>query len=217
MQQSIDPKDPSKLVEYRSAISPEKRKRILELTELGTSIKKTCELAEVSWATITRLIRVDPLFSEQWRTARDVGADALSDLLCDLYDNCVSTTDVAIARGKSENIKTTVAWRSPHKYGPRVDINVNHTVDLSGALNDAEKRAIPILAATKMDGFSAGLGIEEKAKAMVLNERYAEMDALRVKAREQISSMPVIDAELYSEREIEQEQEDTDDGVDKYL
>jgi hypothetical protein len=51
--------------------------------------------------------------------------------------------DVQRARLRCENIKWKVARRHASKYGDRLDVNLNQTVDIGSALSEAMQRVLP--------------------------------------------------------------------------
>ncbi len=82
----------------------------------------------------------DPLFANSFEQARQEGLENLADALITLADD---TTDVQRARLKSDNYKWLLSKRKPSVYGDKVDIHVSQTIDISTALNEAKKRALP--------------------------------------------------------------------------
>lgn len=58
--------------------------------------------------------------------------------------------DVQRARLKSDNAKWLLAKRKPSVYGDKVDIHVTQTIDITGALSEAKKRALNIRDVTPM-------------------------------------------------------------------
>jgi len=56
--------------------------------------------------------------------------------IADQYEN------PGIARVKLESVSKFLAWMQPEKYSERLNLNVQHTVDILGALEDAKSRVI---------------------------------------------------------------------------
>lgn len=137
-------------------ITPEQQAEILKQYGEGISLKKLCRTIGISWTTLAELIRTDTLFSTQWDLARIRGADILSDELGTMYDDAQTMVEAVVAKGKSDNLRTIVGWRNPAKFGPKLNVDVTHSVDLSKALQQAEHRAIPILEQAQIDrGYGA--------------------------------------------------------------
>lgn len=82
----------------------------------------------------------DPKFSQEFGRARSEGLELIADTLLTMVDD---VPDVNKARLKSDNIKWLLSKRKAHTYGDRLDVNVNHTVDIGGALAEARSRALP--------------------------------------------------------------------------
>jgi hypothetical protein len=72
--------------------------------------------------------------------ARQEGLEHLADGLITAHDDHV---DVQRARLRSDNAKWLLSKRKPSVYGDKVDIHVTQTIDISGALAEARKRALP--------------------------------------------------------------------------
>ena len=78
-----------------------------------------------------------PEFSNKFENARQEGLEHLADQLIKIDE---TYTDVQRARLKSDNYKWLLSKRKPMTYGDRIDVNVNQTVDISMALNEAKER-----------------------------------------------------------------------------
>lgn len=81
----------------------------------------------------------DPLFQNDFEQARLEGLEMLADQLITIVDEY---QDVQKARAKSDNYKWLLSKRKPQIYGDKIDVNVNQTVDIGGALKEARQRAI---------------------------------------------------------------------------
>lgn len=82
----------------------------------------------------------DPLFQNTFEHARQEGLEQIADGLLTAHDDYV---DVQRARLKSDNAKWLLSKRKPSVYGDKVDIHVSQTIDISQALSEARKRALP--------------------------------------------------------------------------
>jgi len=121
-------------------IEPSKQDDILRLAANGTPIAQIEKLCDISWETIARFAIKDPLFAKKWTENRSIGADKIADQLLTVYDEAQTVADAMIARGRSENIRTIVGWRNPARYGPKLNVEVSHTIDLTKALEQADTR-----------------------------------------------------------------------------
>lgn len=81
---------------------------------------------------------MDTVFGSDCSRALELGFEIQADSLHTIADDY---HDVQKARLKSDNLKWILARRVPHKYGDRLDINLNQTVDITGALLEARNRS----------------------------------------------------------------------------
>lgn len=79
----------------------------------------------------------DPEFDAQASSAQNSGFEIQADGLLTIYDE---EEDVNKARGKSDNLKWVLARRAASRYGDKMTLDVNNTIDLKGALSDARAR-----------------------------------------------------------------------------
>lgn len=82
----------------------------------------------------------DLLFGNRYEQARQEGLEQIADGLLTAHKDDV---DVQRARLKSDNFKWLLSKRKPAVYGDKVDIHVSQTIDISAALTEARKRALP--------------------------------------------------------------------------
>lgn len=137
------------------------RSELIRLIGEGLSFRSAAKQAGVSLDLLYKLLKSDPLFRTEWEQARKDAADTLSDDVLDAFDGAETVADAMIARGRSDNLKTVAGWRNPTRYSPRMNVEVTHTVDLAGALRQAEMRTIPILEQAQLE--RSGSGIPETA------------------------------------------------------
>lgn len=81
-----------------------------------------------------------PLFTANFDRARNEGLEHLADQLIKIDE---LHQDVQRARLKSDNYKWLLSKRKPAIYGDKIDINVNQTIDIGTALQEARQRALP--------------------------------------------------------------------------
>lgn len=77
-------------------------------------------------------------FTARLSRARNIGLASRADSLLDDLD--VEEPNVPLLRLKSDNTRFYLTVHRPEKYSPRVDVNVTQTLDLQGAINDANAR-----------------------------------------------------------------------------
>ena len=82
----------------------------------------------------------NPDFNNTFEQARQEGLEHIADGLITIADDYV---DVQRGRLKSDNAKWLLSKRKPSVYGDKVDIHVSQTIDISTALTEARKRALP--------------------------------------------------------------------------
>lgn len=84
----------------------------------------------------------NPDFFELCERARAAACWFLEDQLLFVADDY----DGKVARTKMDCIAKILAYRDPKRYGNKMDLNVTQTIDISGALDRAERRVIDVTA-----------------------------------------------------------------------
>lgn len=102
---------------------------------LSTIIKELC----VSESAFQAHRREDPIFADKFHAARQDGIELIADSLMNVANEFA---DVQRGRLHSDNIRWLLSKRKPDTYGERIDLNVNQTIDISGALKEAKQRAL---------------------------------------------------------------------------
>ena len=127
-----------------------------ELTKLHPNIAANIEaiLSELAQGQIIKKVREKYHIPEHaWRKsnlrsslfnravifARSQGYDEIADSLLEIPD---TYNDVQRANLKSANIKFLLGKRKPEVYGERVDINLKGSIDLVGAIREAQDRVL---------------------------------------------------------------------------
>jgi hypothetical protein len=82
-------------------------------------------------------LRGEPEFGNEIDLARARGYDALADSLLDAHERIENPQQ---AKVYSDNARWLLSKRSPRKYGDTINLNVNHALDLTVALDAAERR-----------------------------------------------------------------------------
>lgn len=125
---------------YPSDIQADEAK-ILDLLANGQTLAKACESAGLSTGQFMQRLPKRTSLSHAFICARDAGAEVLADSLLGITEQ---EADVNRARLKSDNIKWILSRRHAAKFGDRIDVNVNTTIDLTGAINEARNRLRPV-------------------------------------------------------------------------
>lgn len=110
---------------------------MLETAAKGGTLDAICKAGGLDRAGLWRLVDSNNTFREKFTRARDKGYDELGESLLTIPD---TYEDAAKARLKSENIRWLLARRAASRYGDRLEMNVNGTIDLNAALNEASMR-----------------------------------------------------------------------------
>lgn len=120
-------------------LTAEQKETALRMAAEGRAIQKIGDAINFNACKWLELERHDPAFAKEFADARFYGLEYLADGLIDIVDDY---QDVQKARVKSENIRFLLSKRKPHVYGDRIDVNLNQTVDIKGALAEAEARVL---------------------------------------------------------------------------
>ena len=115
--------------------------KILDLLANGQTLAKSCESVGLSTGQFMQRLPSRTSLAHAFICARDAGAEVLADSLLGLTD---TEADVNRARLKSDNIKWILSRRHAAKFGDRIDVNVNATVDLTSAISEARNRLRPV-------------------------------------------------------------------------
>lgn len=113
--------------------------KVLQMLMEGKSATAIVEALGIVSSTLVSWRERDALFEKAYSRAREVGFDAQADHLDIIAEN---TVDVQRARLMCDNVKWRLARVAPHKYGDRLDINVNSTVDIAAAIEEGKRRAL---------------------------------------------------------------------------
>lgn len=105
------------------------------------TIKEACE--RLSWSTdLYRRMRAQfPAFDQAVMRAREMAQDALVDKM---HDIAATEPDVNRARLKVDTIKWTASKIKPRVYGDKLDITLDHRIDIGDALAAARSRVVQL-------------------------------------------------------------------------
>lgn len=129
-------------------LSEEHKKLAINMAIEGQTIQKIADTLCIDAYHFWKSRQDDPDFSNKFAQARQEGIHLAVDKLDTVHE---AHPDPQVARIVSDNIKWKASKLNPGTYGDRLDVNVNHTVDLGGALADAKNRALASTARTMID------------------------------------------------------------------
>lgn len=121
----------------RLSLVAEDEQIIISMLHQGLTKKAICAELNISEHNMFKYLKQNPLFNKQYKEAAAVGYDALADSLLTINQ---TEPDVLRARVVSDNIKWLLARRKPETYGDKLEVNMNATVDIAGALAEARGR-----------------------------------------------------------------------------
>lgn len=125
---------------HNKVYSPEVAERVLSLMREGKILSDIAQVIGVDVETIQTWRMKYPTFGIECSRAQELGFEVQADSLHTIPD---TYDDVQRAKLKSENLKWLLARRAAHKYGDRLDINLNQTIDIAAALSEGRRRALP--------------------------------------------------------------------------
>jgi hypothetical protein len=128
----------SGLVPAPIVLTPEQKNQALDLAVEGKTLGQIHAALGVGAAVFWRERQKDPDFSLAFTRAREEAAHLVADRALTVVEEYA---DPARARIMLDAIRWHTSKRLPHVYGERLDVNLNHTVDIGGALADARRRA----------------------------------------------------------------------------
>lgn len=121
-------------------LNDDQKNTAVELALKGSRLKEIRDAIGVSVGQFQSVLESDISFAARFARARATGHDEKAETLLTIPDE---EPDVQKARLKSDNVKWFLAKLKPETYGDRIDLNVNQTVDIGGALADARARLLP--------------------------------------------------------------------------
>lgn len=126
-------------VSKQSLVSSGAFQKILEAISLGEPMVKACRLVSIKPMDFLRWLDANPSYQTEMSRARTIGHDVMAESLLTIHEDI---EDVAKARLASDNKKWLLARVASSKYGDKLEMNVNGSIDLNAALNAAQQRLI---------------------------------------------------------------------------
>lgn len=119
-------------------LTPEQLETALRMAHAGKSLQQIHTELGVSAQYFWEYRRKHPEYNENFSQARDEGYDVLADGLVGITERI---PDVQRARLESENMRWLLARRKSRVYGDKLDLTVQHTIDIAAALTEGKRRA----------------------------------------------------------------------------
>jgi len=102
----------------------------------GRTLTAACDMVRLSIPAFKKYVNDDETLTELYEDALQRGNDALMDALLDVDTHAIyGNTDSKMAKVQSDNIKWVLAKRDPGRFGDKIEIK--HEVSLDRAITDA--------------------------------------------------------------------------------
>ena len=124
-----------------AAITIKQAQAVIDDIYAGTGLKQALSNQGVVNSTFYQFIATVPALANDYTRAQQARAEMLVDEIVHISD---TEPDVNRARLMSDNRKWYASKMQPLKYGERMELNVNQTIDIAGALSIARQRALPV-------------------------------------------------------------------------
>lgn len=121
-------------------LTNELAQQIIDAVADGEGLRKTLKKLNVRSSQFAKFMAENPLLETHYGRAQIIRAELLVDEVIDIVDE---EPDPNKARVRADARKWYASKMQPQKYGDRLDLNVNQTVDIGTALAEAKKRALP--------------------------------------------------------------------------
>lgn len=115
----------------------------LEYISQGHTVTTACQKAVVTLDAFEKAIEADEQLKALRVEAERRGHDSLADALINIDNHTIhGQTDPKMARVVSDNIKWFLEKKDPKRFGQKVEVNHNVTMDraITNALNEARRR-----------------------------------------------------------------------------
>lgn len=152
---------------YKYRLSSTDMDEIVVKIGQGVDISAICDEYSISRFFFHDWARRDTLFGQRVEQARKVAADIAVEQLKTLGDDKL----------KSDNIKWVASKIDREKYGEKMEVNVNQTLDISGILAAANARLGPMLDQRDLEKLQANETIAEFDELTTGHKPVAASDA----------------------------------------
>ncbi len=134
--------------------------KIVELLQEGKNFGQIAQALELTASAIFKHREKYPLFASRVSSARILGVERLVEELESVADNYA---DPQRGRLKSDNLKFIIQHRDPANWSDKIQIDVNQTVSIQDALNEANTRIRNIIEIPKIQLADTTIGIVDAA------------------------------------------------------
>lgn len=121
-------------------VAPSKLDDIIQDIFEGSSLKLALKKHEVSRGQFYSAVEKNAELANRYTHALQARTDAIAEEVVEIAD---TDEDPQRARNRMQARQWYAAKLMPGKYGERIDLNVNTTVDIKGALEEARSRLLP--------------------------------------------------------------------------
>jgi len=115
----------------------EKSRKVIRAMSSNNRLKASCINFGISIDVFHAVVRQVPELSNDYEAARLMLADTLADEILDIADN---EEDVGRAKNMIDARKWYAAALRPTRYGNKLDVTVQHNVDIRNTLEQARQR-----------------------------------------------------------------------------
>lgn len=129
----------------------------------GYTLAQGIQESEITTFQFYNALDQDPELKQKYELAQEYRAEVIVDEIIHIAD---TEPDPAVAKVRIEARKWVAGKHKSKKYGDKVDINVNHTVDLLGAITEAQARIVNI---TPQVSVSEGIDTPDSGDAIDLS------------------------------------------------
>ena len=120
---------------------PEHETRVIELARQGKTLREISQLVSLPVSQIYQHSAESAPFQTALSRAQAEGLELWAD---EIKECAHEMEDVQRARLHSDNLKWLLARKLANKYGDRLNVEVQGSVDLIGVLADARRRLLPV-------------------------------------------------------------------------
>lgn len=118
----------------------EKVHKVIEsITEMET-LKNALKIHKISSSKFFKMIHAEPKLETSYSLAQCAKTELIVEDIIEIADTDI---DPQRARNRIDARKWYASKMKPNKFGDRLDINLNQTIDIRGVLEEAKRRALP--------------------------------------------------------------------------
>ena len=118
-------------------MKPEVFEELIAAIQMGEPLRQAFARLGINSKVLDIAFETDPIKFTRYARAQKVGADLLASDIIHIAD---TEDDAGKARNMIDSRKWYASKMKPEVFGDRIDLNVSHSVDVAGALKDADTR-----------------------------------------------------------------------------